>query len=120
MVATITTQSGFSFSTIFCKIFETAYYNKGIAYNYLGNLFEAQKNYFEAININKSYHQAYNNLGSILIKNKQIDEAINVLENAINLKPDYIEALTNLGVAYLDLKKNQEDTTTRFQILLVQ
>ena len=35
-------------------------------------------------------------------------DAIKVLKKAIEIKPKYIEALTNLGVAYLDLKKYKD------------
>jgi len=71
----------------------------GIAWEALGRLDEAEREYREAIRIDPGYVNAYNNLGSVLSKRGSLDEAIAQYRAALRVAPRHLVARINLGDA---------------------
>jgi len=69
-----------------------------------GDIFMAEKKYREAIEVYRegSAQNAVmqNKLGIAYQQTQQLDSALRAYERAIKLKPDYMEALNNLGTIY--------------------
>ena len=77
-----------------------AYYNRGLAYEKIGQYKQAIENYTEAIRLEPDYTTAYNNRGNAYNKLGQPQRAIKDFNEAIRLKPDYSDAYNNRGGAY--------------------
>ena len=52
--------------------------------------------------LNKYYYKALNNKGVAYIKLHNFDEAIKHFNQALMIKSDYPEALSNLGIAFME------------------
>jgi tetratricopeptide (TPR) repeat protein len=87
---------------------DLAYYNRGVAYNKLGRLQEAMKDFNTSIGINPDYADAYNNRGIAYDDLGRDADAIEDFRQAIRLKPDCAGAYTNLGIIYSRLGRNQD------------
>ena len=96
------------------------------ALNSLGNLYYASGNfreamdvYYKAMNINSGNTGVLNNLGDInLYQMKNINEAKSLLNKAIELDPDFIPALNNLGNAFMLSGETDKAEKTFNEIIL--
>jgi tetratricopeptide (TPR) repeat protein len=80
-----------------------AYFNRGNAYNYLGNYKQAIEDFNKTIEINPGYVKAYNNRGVAYRDLGNYSQAIENYDRAIEIKPGYAEIYFNRGNAYNDL-----------------
>lgn len=71
----------------------------GATYNSLGQREASLAAYQRARSIDATDPLTANNLGLLLFQAARIDEAITVLEQAVALKPDFVEAMNNLANA---------------------
>jgi hypothetical protein len=76
------------------------YYNRGRAYQGLGNYRQAIEDYDRAIEIKPDYANAYYNRGHAYQGLGNYRQAIEDYGRAIEIKPDYAEVYNNRGVAY--------------------
>jgi len=90
-----------------------SYYNLGNLYMDLAEYLEAIASYREAIKLNTSsagpqLSKPHNNLGLAYAASNQLAEAVTEFEQAVRIKPDYTQALYNLAVAFLQLRKKDK------------
>jgi len=76
------------------------YYNRGVAYDNLGQYQPAIKNYNQAIRLKPDYAEAYYNRGTIYNELSQYQQAISDFNQAISLKSTDAEAYHNRGFAH--------------------
>src|SRR5207249_7268237 len=76
--------------------------NLGVEYQKVGNRREAEKAFIECIKINPRYPFAYHQLGQILQDKGDLAHAIEAYDTAARLKPDYYEAVRDLGLAIFE------------------
>jgi len=78
---------------------------------------KAVDSYKKALALDEDCAPAYNGLGAVFRQAGQRDDAIAAWEQAIRRKPDYGEALYNLGVAYLEKgeKARALETLTKYK-----
>ena len=83
--------------------------------NCLGDLhfkyekYEQAKEYFhKALNQNQSDNISMSNLGICLYRLGDTENAITNLQKSLEIEPNYISALNNLAVIYMDLENYQE------------
>ncbi len=79
-----------------------AYNKRGMALDYLGEYFDAKKNYKTAIELDPEFAQAYVNLGNSFSNMKSYSEAIYCYEKAIELKPSLARVYYYLGLAQIE------------------
>ncbi len=77
-----------------------AYYNRGVAYDNLGQYKNAIKDYNQAISLNPDFAEAYSNRGTINNTTGKYQRAIEDFSEAIRLNPDDAEAFLGRGFAY--------------------
>lgn len=70
-----------------------------------GKLSEAQRQFEECIKINGRYPFAYHHLGEVLQRKGDLDRAIEAYDTACVLKPDYWQAVRDLGLAVFERSK---------------
>jgi tetratricopeptide (TPR) repeat protein len=70
--------------------------NRGFALYHLGRNEQAEKAYRDLIVQDKENALAYNNLGAVLEARNKRAEALRMYRRALELKPDYTEAKTNI------------------------
>ncbi|WP_165020675.1 tetratricopeptide repeat protein [Dysgonomonas sp. ZJ279] len=86
----------------------SGYFNRGVAYQGIGNDSLALIDYNKAININGNYTDAYYNCGIIYEDLQKYDLAIDNYTKAIKLNPSYIvDVYINRGNAYVELSNDQ-------------
>ncbi len=79
------------------------YYNRGIAYNNLGQYQRAIEDYDQTIRLDPGDAFAYNNRGVTYCMQGQYRRAIKDCDQAIRLDPDYAETYNVRGIAYYNL-----------------
>jgi tetratricopeptide (TPR) repeat protein len=77
-----------------------AYYNRGLAYNYLKKYDLALVDFNKVIEINPNYANAYSSRGYSYIAQKQFDSAVREYTFAIKLNPNESIYYKNRGIAY--------------------
>ncbi len=78
-----------------------AYYNLGLYYQGLDSLNKAIEIYKQLIKLDPKFPYSYYNIGYINLEMLSIpSEAIRYFDMAMQLKPDYYEAIFNLGLCY--------------------
>jgi tetratricopeptide (TPR) repeat protein len=77
------------------------YYNRGVAYENLGQYQPAIKDYNQAISLNPIYSEAFYNRGTIYSEIGQYQRAIDDYNQAISLQPNYANAYNNRGINFL-------------------
>lgn len=65
-----------------------------------GNLQQAERIYWQILELNTDNIQAYYNLGTALLLQEKLDEAVACLQRAIEIEPDFAEAYQNLGYVF--------------------
>ena len=86
---------------------ETYYYNRGVAYDNLGQYQPAIKDYNQAISLKPDYAEAFHNRGTIYSEIGQYQLAIKDFNEAIRLHPNDAEAYHGRGFAYDKLDQYQ-------------
>ena len=81
--------------------------NQAINFHIQGNISEALKLYQYCIKQGFDDHRVFSNYGVILQSIDKLQEAELSYRKAIELKPDYAEARSNLGIILKDLGKLQ-------------
>ncbi len=77
----------------------------GIALMQLGNFGEARKFFLRATKVNKKFAAAYNNIGAIYFAQKQYPKAIRQYEKALSIEAQSAGFYSNLGYAYFGEKR---------------
>ena len=79
----------------------TTFYNLGVAYTFLKQEEEALAQFRKSVDLNPNYAQAWYNMGQIyLIKNRDVSHALHCFERAVSIRPDYISAHHQRGIAF--------------------
>jgi tetratricopeptide (TPR) repeat protein len=86
---------------------ENYYYNRGVAYDNLGQYQPAIKDYNQAISLKPDYAEAFHNRGTIYSEIGQYQLAIKDFNEAIRLQPNDAEAYHGRGFAYDKLDQYQ-------------
>lgn len=76
------------------------YFTQGDFEYETGNCQNAIDKYNQAIIMNPQYAEAYNNRAYTYMRLKNYPAALSDLDNAINIRPDYVHALMNRGDIY--------------------
>ena len=69
------------------------------------------------INVTKNNYVAHNNLANAMMKAGQIEAAVFHYSEALQIKPDYLLALGNIGLAYERLDRNNDALKSYFKAL---
>ena len=84
------------------------YYNRGVAYENLGQYQPAIKDYNQAISLKPAYSEAFYNRGTLYSEIGQYRQAIEDFNQAISLQPHDAEAYHGRGFAYDKLGQYQQ------------
>ncbi len=84
------------------------YYNRGIAYQNLGQHQPAIQDFDQAIRLSPNFAEAYNNRGNAYQTLGQYQRAIQDFDQAIRLRPNFSEAYNSRGAAYLMSRNNSQ------------
>ena len=77
------------------------FYNLGVVYTFLRKEDEAIENFQKCVDLDPEYVQAYYNLGQIsLIKKRDFSKALHFFDRAAAVRPDYVGAHHQRGIAY--------------------
>ena len=77
------------------------YYNQGVVDTFLNREEKALENFSKSVELNPQYAQAWYNMGQIcLIKNRDFSRALHCFDRATAVRPNYIGAHHQRGVAY--------------------
>ncbi|MBU3558524.1 tetratricopeptide repeat protein [Polynucleobacter sp. Nonnen-W13] len=82
--------------------------DQGLAFHQEGRLEEAQAIYQMVLAKEANQFDALQLLGVLLIQTKQFTSALHFLTKALQIKPDYVEALFNRGLALKELHRLEE------------
>ncbi len=96
--------------------YEGAHLNLGAAYNATGRPQDAAAEFTNALALDPKDASVYNNLGAVLGANR-LDESIQLFRQAVQLKPDYVDARMNLAQA-LDRKGAWPDAAEQYEATL--
>jgi cytochrome c-type biogenesis protein CcmH/NrfG len=78
----------------------TTWYNLGVCYFGINNVYTAIKAYEETLKRDPSYFNAANNLGVIYFRNQDYDKALQYFQMVVNLRPDAADGHANIGAIY--------------------
>ena len=79
----------------------TIFYNLGVAYTFLKKEEKALVQFRKSVDLNPNYAQAWYNMGQIsLIKNRDVSHALHCFERAVLIRPDYVSAHHQRGIAF--------------------
>ncbi len=87
----------------------SAYYNRGLAYDGLGNYQAAINDCSKAIELKPNLTVAYLSRGYAYYKLGNYQQAIEDYTKTINLKPDLAQSYTNKGLGYSELHKISQE-----------
>lgn len=90
-------------SNIFYTTPELAYNNMGYAFQMLGDVVSAEKNYKEAISLNPSFSLSYTNLANLYIEQKRYKEAEAILLKYLSVFEKHVESNFYLGKLYFEI-----------------
>ncbi len=77
------------------------FYNLGVVYSFLKRETDALAQFQHAVDLDPQYAQAWYNMGQIhLLKEKDASRALNCFERAASIRPDYVGAHHQRGVAF--------------------
>lgn len=72
------------------------------------NYLQAQKYFEAAIKENPSDHTLWNKYGAALANNLEIPEAIDAYAQALELRPNYVRTLSNIGLGFNNVRRFNE------------
>ncbi|HEX8706285.1 MAG TPA: social motility TPR repeat lipoprotein Tgl, partial [Myxococcaceae bacterium] len=94
------------------------HYNLGLQAQQAGNIQEAINEFKRAVDLDPDSADAHNALGILLhLSYKRYDEAIKHYERALEVRPNFSEARTNLANVYLDQDRYDEAIKLYEQVL---
>lgn len=93
---------------------DIAYNNRGLAYWSIKQYEKALSDYKRAVELNFYNAVSYRGAGEMCLKLDLAHEAVSYFEKAIKIKPDYVDALVGLGVAFYQ----DEQWEKSYEILL--
>lgn len=104
---------------------EIPYFYRAVAYQALEDFDEAILDYTKVLQLNEKMTDAYYNRAKILlsrkdIENPDINRAVSDLEKALELDPDFIEALYAMAAAKKKLEKYNEALTYLDRLLEIE
>lgn len=94
--------------TIEIKPDSQAYNNLGLWYDAQGYLYEAERHFLKALELDPRMSQAYNNLGMVYGKKGENEKALPEFERSLELNPDSAKAHTNVGLVLYRLGRKEE------------
>lgn len=108
-----------------------AHRNKGLYNHFSGNYVEARQSFFKMLEIDSSFEEAYFNLGNTYIgvyrddypeytRDTIVERAIEYFQKAIDLNPNYIQALYNMGLGYQIKGEKEKAKEVYNQILTIE
>jgi len=89
----------------------------GIAWNQLGQLDKAMKDYQHSLKLRPQYAEAQNNIGTVYYASKSYRRAIGAYRKALRITSDSASFHMNLGTAYM-ARKMEKEATVEFQAAL--
>jgi len=104
----------------YAKTDSKAHNNLGHIYFKEGNLEEAAKSFYQAIQITPLYADPYHNLGNVYFALKQFDKAEPIYKRAIELNPNLWQSYQNLGAIYLNQEKLKEAEKNFKQVIAIK
>jgi Flp pilus assembly protein TadD len=69
---------------------------------------EAKIHFQNGIRENPTDHTLWNKYGAALANNLEVEEAIKVYQTALDLRPNYVRTMANIGLAYRTLTRFEE------------
>ncbi len=85
-----------------------AYYNAGVAAQFLGKLKEAEEQYKKAIEVNPKYAVVHNNYAILLYELNRKEEAEEHFKKAIEVNPKHVSAHYNYAILLYELNRKEE------------
>ena len=82
--------------------------NLGTAYEFLGNLAEAENYYFKCFSINSTEHVLINNLSNIYLKQEKFNQALIYLKKSLALNSNQKKIINELALCLFNTNKSQE------------
>ena len=90
------------------------------AYESKKDYYQALLNYKKALELGPQNYIIMNNISSVLIHMENFSDALRYLENALNIKRDYVPSLINLGISYIRLGNSVEGESYLLKALSVE
>jgi len=88
---------------------------------YTSNQFDRAKDCFEAaLSVRPTDYQLWNRLGSSLSNGNNQEESLGAYREALNLRPTYVRAISNVAVACLNIGAFKESAEHLLSALLLQ
>ena len=72
------------------------------------NFTQAAEHFKQGIKENPTDHTLWNKYGAALANNMQVDKAIQAYHQALEIRPNYVRTMANIGLAYRNLIRYQE------------
>ncbi len=88
-----------------------ALYDRGVAFQQLGQLAEAERDYRAALEAGGRLPRVYSNLGVVLFLQDRYQEALEQYQEALKLDPNFASAHRNLAIVYEKLASEAESGT---------
>ena len=93
-------------------------YKLAVAAIYTERTSQAKKIVAQFIKLNPSNAEGHHMMGILALKEKTYEAAIQAFQQCIKLAPTYLDAYSNLALAYSEI--NQDEETERFQFQACQ
>jgi formylglycine-generating enzyme required for sulfatase activity/Tfp pilus assembly protein PilF len=96
-----------------------AYNNRGLAYQWKGEILRAFSDFTEALELNPTYARAFYNRGLAHLQNNSLARALEDFDAALDLEPDYPKALASRGLLvaeYYDVDEGLSDFERAFKL----
>lgn len=94
-----------------------AYFNCGLAYEYLLNYDSAMYCYKKSIELEPNYARSNLGVGDMLVKNNKYNDALEYYNKAIELNPDYHYSYISRGDLYIKTKQYNEAIPDYIKVL---
>lgn len=74
------------------------------------NFTQAAEHFKTGIKENPTDHTLWNKYGAALANNLQVEKAIQAYQQALEIRPNYVRTMANIGLAYRNLVRYQESS----------
>lgn len=95
-----------------------AHYFQGDVYSRIGDLPQAHKHFTKSIETNTSNYLAWNARGVISTLRKEYDNSMKDFNNALSLKPDFIDVNNNIAMMRINQGQGRKGAIKRFQSVI--